>query len=554
MGSYQSTITTTVLPGTNDNPVKIIRTDLTDPFTLRGFERDQVYNGLDVCVTHEILPRMLAQLDPLTSRTYQFERDLQGPVLEMRLRGCLVDQSRRAEVIDQFWETLDQLEADLNRIVLDGVGMTEFNWRSPAHLRKLFYSELGLPTVRRGGKVTIDDDAREGLATYPIATQIVAYINAMTDLGKKISVLRTEIDPDGRIRTSYGIAGTTTGRFSSSISEFGTGGNLQNIEESLRSVLVADPGYKFVKLDGKSCQSRVVGAIEWNLFGDGRYLDVCESGDPHTTVAKLVWPTLGWTGDPLHDRDIADRDFYRHYTHRFMCKKIGHGSNFGGQPPAIAFETKLPVGIIAEFQPKYFAAFPAHRQRLAWTAEELRTKGYLTSLTGRRRYFFGRRSDRKVVNEAAAYDPQDTEAYVVNSAMLNIWRKNLAIFMFQDHDALTFMYPEADEDRIVPILQREILVPIPLANGRELIIPYDCEVGWNKGHYDEQTNPDGLREYTGHDPRSRRPKVDFLDRIVRRGNRRPSRARDLAPVDSDINDSSDAVAEGMVTDELEAVS
>src|SRR5271166_5817581 len=236
MGSYQSTITTTVLPGTNDNPVKIIHTDLTDPFTLRGFERDQVYNGLDVCVTHEILPRMLAQLDPLTSRTYQFERDLQGPVLEMRLRGCLVDQSRRAEVIDQFWETLDQLEADLNRIVLDGVGLTEFNWRSPAHLRKLFYSELGLPTVRRGGKVTIDDDAREGLSTYPIATQIVAYINAMTDLGKKISVLRTEIDPDGRIRTSYGIAGTSTGRFSSSISEFGTGGNLQNIEESPRAI------------------------------------------------------------------------------------------------------------------------------------------------------------------------------------------------------------------------------------------------------------------------------------------------------------------------------
>jgi len=60
------------------------------------------------------------------------------------------------------------------------------------------------------------------------------------DLQKKIDILKTEIDKDGRIRTSYNIAGTNTGRLSSSFSEFGTGTNLQNIEESLRSMFVAD--------------------------------------------------------------------------------------------------------------------------------------------------------------------------------------------------------------------------------------------------------------------------------------------------------------------------
>ena len=98
---------------------------------------------------------------------------------------------------------------------------------------------------------------------------MVKHINLLTELGDKISVLKTAIDDDGRIRTSYNIAGTSTGRFSSSISEFGTGGNLQNVEESLRSIFIADAGYKFAKCDAKSGESFCVGAIEWNLFKDG---------------------------------------------------------------------------------------------------------------------------------------------------------------------------------------------------------------------------------------------------------------------------------------------
>ena len=115
----------------------------------------------------------------------------------------------------------------------------------------------------------MDRGAREKLEIYPIAEQLVKHINLLTELGDKISVLKTAIDDDGRIRTSYNIAGTSTGRFSSSISEFGTGGNLQNVEESLRSIFIADAGYKFCKADAKSGESFCVGAIEWNLFKMG---------------------------------------------------------------------------------------------------------------------------------------------------------------------------------------------------------------------------------------------------------------------------------------------
>lgn len=501
--------------------MRIIRTDQMDPDALSGWDQDQVYNGLDVCITADVLDALRPQLDPTTEATYTFSRALQGPVLEMRIRGCLVDEVRRAEVIDELWELLAQYEAMLHEIVFKGIGMATFNWRSNKDLQQLFYGELGLPPVRRGGAPTCDRAAREKLEVYPTASILIRLINTIVELGDKISVLRTDLDTDGRIRTSYNIAGTNTGRFSSSLSEFGTGGNLQNVEESLRSIFIADGGYKFAKFDAKSGESFVVGAIEWNLFRDATYLEACESGDPHTAVARLVWPSLDWTGDLKHDKGIAEQPYYRHHSYRFMCKKLGHGSNYGGKPPTIAEQTRVDLDLVQQFQPKYFRAFPAHQRWHEWVDDTLRRTGILTTLTGRRRQFFKRRNEPKTLNEAIAYNPQGSLADIVNRAMLNIWRLNIAILMFQDHDALTFMYPERDEDTVVPILQQHLITPVPLADGRILRIPYDCETGWNKGKWHAEKNPDGLKEYSGHDDRRRSPKVNLLDRILHRTNGKP---------------------------------
>src|SRR5258706_5758414 len=405
------------------------------------WERDQVYNGLDCCVTSEVLDVLLPQLDNHTAATYAFSKALQGPALEMRLRGVRVDLARKTEVIDEFYDKIETLERNLERIVLDGVGLPHFNWRSNPDLHTLFYDRLGIPVIRKGGRPTVNRDALEKMEAYTVAKPIVAHMSAMRDLAKKISVLKTEIDNDGRIRTSYNIAGTSTGRFSSSFSEFGTGGNLQNVEESLRSILVSDEGYKFAKLDAKSGESFVVGAIEWNLFNDSRYLDACESGDPHTAVARICWPSLPWTGELRVDKDIAERPYYRHYTYRFMCKKLGHGSNYGGKPATLSAQAKLPIGVVTEFQPKYFKAFPAHLDWQGWVDDQLRRHGYLITLTGRKRWFFGRRNDPATLREAIAYDPQGSLADIVNTAMLNIWQKQIATIMMHDHDALTLQYP-----------------------------------------------------------------------------------------------------------------
>lgn len=493
--------------------MRIIDTSTVAPTDLKNqWERDQVYNGLDCCLTAEILDVLLPQLDNHTAPTYAFSKALQGPALEMRLRGVLVDQQRKNHVIEEFYETLENLERNLERIVLEGCGLSSFNWRSNPDLHKLFYDRLGIPVIKKSGRPTVNREALEKMEQYLIARPIVAHIMAMRDIGKKISFLRTEIDPDGRIRTSLNIAGTSTGRFSSSFSEFGTGTNLQNVEESLRSVFISDPRMKFAKFDGQQIQSRIVGAIEWNLFHDGRYLDACESSDLHTVVAKMCWPELPWTGDPEADREIAEQPYYRHYDYRFMCKKLGHGSNFIGKPDTLSRQAKLPITVVSAFQPKYFKAFPAHLMWHGWVETQLRKFGYLISLGGRKRWFFGRRSDDSTIREAVAYDAQETESHIVNNGMLNVYRERDAVLMLHDHDALTVQYPEEQEDEIVPKIIEQLRWPMELEHNRVLEIPYEAKTGWNTGKYDSETNPDGLKEWVGGDQRKRSPQVHLLDR------------------------------------------
>jgi DNA polymerase-1 len=510
--------------------VKIIATHDLTPESMAKMGQSEllwVYNGLDCCVTAEVLNVIKPQLDNTTNATYEFSKSLQAPVLEMRLRGVLVDEGWRQETILSYDRDLQRIKTQLDRILAEGIGYP-INWNSPAQLKNLLYRVLGLPIQKKRNQKgqyveTADRDALEKLDQYFLAQPIISHILALRDIGKKIGVLRTSVDKDGRMRTSYNIAGTTTGRFSSSLSDFGTGTNLQNIEERLRRPFIADPGMKFAYIDLEQAESRLVGAIEWNLFGDPRYLDACESGDLHTSVCRLAWTELGWTGDLKKDREIADQPFYRQHSYRHMAKVLGHGTNYAGKPYTMAKHTKLEAPLISAFQSKYFNAFPSHLRWHAAVQSELLTRGSHTTITGRRRWFFGRRTDDTTVREAIAYGPQGAVGDILNAGMLAVWRSGLCQLLLQIHDAILVQYPEDQEDIIVPQLLELIKVPIELNNGRTLIIPSEAQVGWNWAkqetdkHGNVTGNPDGITKYRPNDPRKRSPPTDklvgLLDRV-----------------------------------------
>jgi DNA polymerase-1 len=483
-----------------------------------------VYNGLDVCVTEEVLQACLPNLDDTTTATYQFSRDLQGPVLEMMMRGLRVNQGRRHTVIKEFEAKLAILEAQFQRILVEGIGLEPgFNWRSPKQLNHLLYEVMNLPVQRKRNSngVFVPASGREQLeklSQYLIAEPVVNHLLALRDLGKSLGFLRTGIDPDGRMRTNINIAGTNTGRWASSESDYGTGTNLQNVTSSLRSVFVADPGMKLCNMDLEQADSRNLGALCWNVFLEeygpevaGKYLDACEAGDLHTQVCRMSNPQLSW-GDGRTDREIADMIFYRGKSYRDASKVLGHGSNFLGKPATMAKHTKFPKGEVEIFQHNYFEAFPIIPAYHKYVLNQLKSVAYLETLFGRRRFFFGRSDDEATLREAVAYSPQSMTADEINRGILNVWRSGRVQLLMQVHDSILFQYPEELEDEIVPWALETLRAPITLKGDRRFVVPTEAMTGWNWGYYSDGKDPkkpinlDGLKKYKGHDSRTREEK------------------------------------------------
>lgn len=493
--------------------VKIIQTAELDLSQLNADEMHWIYNGLDSCVTHEVYHNLRPLVDDVSIATYEFSKALQAPVAEMCLRGILVNKNRRRRVLSEMRCKTEQLEEQFRQLIVDGVGVPAINWQSPKQVMNLLYDVMGLPVQKKrqvnGWAPSVDRDALEKLQVYYISEPIISHLLLLRDLGKSIGFLETSIDPDGRMRSDLKIAGTVTGRFASSVTDFGTGTNLQNVTESLRSVFVADPGYKLANLDLEQGDSRNVGAICWNLFCDnpdwdertaGAYLDACESGDLHTTVAKMTLPDLAWGTAP--DREIAEQQFYRHFDYRFMMKKAGHGSNYLGSPRAIARETKLPVQAIQAFQEKYWEAFPcipawheSIRYRLLHLAQ-------ITNLFGRRRFFFGRPKDAATHRDAAAYEASSCTSDEINQGILKLWRANRVQLLMQVHDNILFQFPEEQENEIIPWAIETLKIPLLLKKDRPFVVPTEAKTGWNWGNHSED-NPDGLKKWKGGDSRRR---------------------------------------------------
>jgi len=441
-------------------------------------------------------------------------------VLDMNMRGVLIDETARRAAISAYKLDIDRLEQQLYAIVHEGVGYTDFKntktakaWRSPDQIGNLLYDVLRLPEVRKRNAQgefarTVNREALEKLSLHFIAQPIISHLLSLRDLGKKVSVLETDIDEDSRFRTSFGIAATTTGRFASSLSDFGTGGNAQNIEERLRRVFIPDPGMKFANIDLEQADARNIGALCYEYLGDDIYLNSCESGDLHTSVSKLAMPAWDWTGDPKKDREVAEHLYYRHHSLRHVCKVLGHGTNYLGTPFEMSKHTKIPADTIKEFQEKlYFRAFPGIRQLHDYIATEVHERGHLITPFGRKRWFFGYRSDkadprfRDTLKQAVAHMGQSMTADEMNHGMLWAWRLGLFDLLLQVHDSILIQYPGEKEDEIIPQVKKAMVVPLELRGGRRFSVPVDVKVGWNWAKIDPKKetfadgNPLGLAKW-----------------------------------------------------------
>ncbi len=491
-------------------------------------EAYQVYNSLDCALTLEIHEELSSLhgngANAPHSVTYGFERALQAPYLEIMLRGIKIDQWARKTAIESLEKRLVALGHEtsnpfgLLQRYAHAIWGKPLNPRSQPQLQEFFYKKMRLPeqwTSKKGvRKLSMDRETLEKLEIHFYARPVVAAILAIRDLEKQKQVFETEIDADGRWRTSYNIAGTETGRPSSSKSSTGTGSNTQNIDPALRYPFISDPGWKLCSIDASQSEARDVGFLHGTLFNDWTFLDNCESGDLHTANARRIWPELPWNGDLKKDLAIAERDFYYGFSYRDMSKRGGHLTNYFGTPWTAARSLKVDLKIMEAFREKYLLAFPAFPRWWSWVSQQLQLYQELTTPFGRRRHFFGRPKDETTLREAIAFDPQSMTAERVNLGMWRVWKYMPEVQLLGNgFDSIKFQYPEELEETVVPkalaLMETTLFAP----SGRRFSVPMEAELGWNWGKHhredrptgeENRYNPNGLKKWKGSkDPRKR---------------------------------------------------
>jgi DNA polymerase I-like protein with 3'-5' exonuclease and polymerase domains len=534
----------------------IVETGLTPP---SGWHKRWLYNALDAALTLEVADALhpLVEADPLKARHYGFEMAQQAPAFAMSMRGIRVDpdardeaeqaqnaieaeaEKRLAELVAPIWDQTEQRTGKCaddkphrwNNSVLEVRKNPEaaacpddlafcvkchasrqvskaINPRSPDQIKHLFYDLLMLPPERnhKDHKISVDDECLDRLSRkHAEARPYVDAVLAARGARKQAALLRTPLDPDGRWRTSFNVGAAVPGRWSSSDSPWGTGGNIQNVADRSRGIFVPDPGLVMFYADYEKAESNIVA----HDAEDENYIKAHEAGDVHTFVSRLVWPDARpWTGDLKEDRKLADQPAPWDANHelRWYGKHVAHGTAIGMTEHGIARDARIKVKAAKEALGKFKRAFPRvfARQDEIWRDVcETRT---VTSPLGRRRTFRGRifGSDALATRrEALAQIQQSTIADWVGIAITRVWLEldggaalprpsdpNRVWLLAQVHDAILGLVRPGDDEALARL--QELMAFHLDIRGRRLVIPTEIKIGKSWRHDDLTTWKPGM--------------------------------------------------------------
>lgn len=441
------------------------------------------YNGLDACVTREIRDVQYTELQTFPAwDTFNHEMSLVQPLMDATDRGIKVDLAERKRLREVTESRINELQG-----VLDGTVGVSVNVKSSKQVQELLYGKLNLPTrtVRGTGRPTANKDAIVALAArhkHP-ALHAILRIREQRDLLERY--IAAPIDPDGRMRCSFDITGTRSGRLSSRISIYGSGTNLQTIPGDLRHLFIADEGKVFIYRDYSQAEARVVA-----------YLARCRG-------------LIDLFNDPTRDvhKENAARIFNKRVEEvspeeRYLAKRIVHACNYGMAEKRFAEvinEDAHITGVtVTDYEArmlveKFFAIYPEIRE-IFWreVENELRKTRTLTTPFGRKRVFYGRWDD-KLLREAYSYIPQSTVGDLCCMAIPRL-RKFApeAEFLLAVHDSILVQCDEMAAHRVAEQMGQAMDIPFVL-QGTSITIPTDVKVGRNWGERGKDgSNPEGL--------------------------------------------------------------
>ena len=389
-----------------------------------------------------LLPRLREQ--GMEKLYFDVELPLCRVLADIERSGFLVDGGALARFGADLSDTIDRLE----QRIYAAAGQ-QFNINSPKQLGKVLFEDLGLPH----GKKTktgwsTNADVLEKLKDHPLVADVLTYRQYAKLKSTYADGLLKVIDPDGRIRTSFQMTVTATGRLSS------TEPNLQNIPtrtelgSKMREMFVAAPGHVLVDADYSQIELRLLAHIS----GDTAMQQAFLSGeDFHTVTAARVFH--------------VPQDQVTHQM-RSRAKAVNFGIVYGISAFSLSQDIGVTMQEAKEYMDRYFATYTGVKQYMTDVVDKAREQGYVETLWHRRRALPELKSSnfnmRSFGERVALNMPiQGTAADIIKLAMVRVHsrlaREGLAArLIMQVHDELIVECPGEEAPRVEALLQQEM--------------------------------------------------------------------------------------------------
>ena len=399
----------------------------------------------------------------LTDLFERAEMPLCRVLAEMEIAGCRVD----AKTLADFGEALAVRSAELERQIYDLAG-EEFNINSPKQLGEILFGKLGLPHGKKTktGWSTNADVLEKLRYEAPIVGAVLEYRQYAKLKSTYADGLLKAMDPDGRVRTSFQMTVTATGRLSS------TEPNLQNIPtrtdlgSEIRRMFIPADGCVLVDADYSQIELRLLA----HMAGDEAMIAAFRSGgDFHAETAAKVF-------------HVAP-DQVTHEMRR-QAKAVNFGIVYGISAFSLSQDIGVSVAEAKAYMEAYFATFPGVRKYMDDIVERARADGYVETLFHRRRDLPELKSSnfnlRSFGERVALNMPiQGTAADIMKLAMVAVWKRLRAELpearlVLQVHDELIVECPEPQAERAAALLKAE------MENVVGLTVPLTADAHWGK--------------------------------------------------------------------------
>ena len=438
-----------------------------------GEEQLWHYNCLDCVYTDEVgrVELQTAEKLKLVS-VHDFQQSMFWPVLYAMLQGVRIDLEVRRRLTAEVKAEIVRREDFMSAIL-----GYKLNPESPKQMHALFYGDLLQPVIKtrakKGvpGRPTLDDAALNLIAKRePLLLPLVNAILDIRTMHKFLSnFLEAELDPDNRMRCSYNIGGSESGksapktyRLSSSTNAFGRGANMQTVPSekskslnkaaqrggvpglgdpytypNIRSMFVPDPGYGFWDGDLDRADLQVV---VWEADDAMLKAALRQGVDIHLLNAFVL---QNRSVPPLEELVETHAKYLDHRRPlkalREFAKTFCHGTNYLGKPHTMAAHTGWTVRDIERAQKTWFGAHPGIEQWHKRIISQVSRHRFVENAFGYRWYIFDRVDS--IMPEAVAWIPQSTVSIVINRIWTNIYQAFGSLdpdvqVLLQVHDSL----------------------------------------------------------------------------------------------------------------------